>query len=101
MSRILGRLTFDMRGGPKGAKRPLERPLDGRVRHLFAPRQKRVPDECVHVLVLRPAPPLDGHSASWARQRRVASVLKTRWRTHEWLSPTGERHRVAASRRLR
>src|SRR5712691_11124712 len=26
------RLTFDMRGGPKGAKRPLERPLDGRVR---------------------------------------------------------------------
>ena len=25
-------LTFDMSGGPKGAKRPLERPLDGRVR---------------------------------------------------------------------
>ena len=24
-------LTFDMSGGPKGAKRPLERPLDGRV----------------------------------------------------------------------
>ena len=24
--------TFDMSGGPKGAKRPLERPLDGRVR---------------------------------------------------------------------
>ena len=26
------RLTFDMSGGPKGAKRPLERPLDGTVR---------------------------------------------------------------------
>ena len=26
-------LTFDMSGGPKGAKRPLERPLDGGVRH--------------------------------------------------------------------
>ena len=26
------RLTFDMSGGPKGAKRPLERPLDGGVR---------------------------------------------------------------------
>jgi hypothetical protein len=25
-------LTFDMSGGPKGAMRPLERPLDGRVR---------------------------------------------------------------------
>jgi hypothetical protein len=25
-------LTFDMSGGPKGAKRPLERPIDGRVR---------------------------------------------------------------------
>ena len=25
-------LTFDMSGGPKGAKRPLERPLDGGVR---------------------------------------------------------------------
>jgi len=25
-------LTFDMSGGAKGAKRPLERPLDGRVR---------------------------------------------------------------------
>src|SRR6185369_10265948 len=28
----LARPTFDLRGGPKGAKRPLERPLDGRVR---------------------------------------------------------------------
>src|SRR3982750_3006809 len=29
-------LTFDMSGGPRGAKRPLERPLDGRVsRHVF------------------------------------------------------------------
>ena len=27
-------LTFDMSGGPKGAKRPLERPLDGGVRCL-------------------------------------------------------------------
>ena len=27
-------LTFDMSGGPKGAKRPLERPLDGMVRCL-------------------------------------------------------------------
>jgi len=26
--------TFDMSGGAKGAKRPLERPLDGRVRRL-------------------------------------------------------------------
>jgi len=25
-------LTFDMSGGPKGAKQPLERPLDGGVR---------------------------------------------------------------------
>ncbi len=24
-------LTFDMSGGPKGAKQPLERPLDGRL----------------------------------------------------------------------
>ena len=31
--RICCALTFDMSGGPKGAKRPLERPLDGRVRH--------------------------------------------------------------------
>ena len=27
-------LTFDMSGGPKGAKRPLERPLDGGVGRL-------------------------------------------------------------------
>jgi len=32
-------LTLDMRGGPKGAKRPLERPLDGRVRQLFFLRE--------------------------------------------------------------
>ncbi len=29
---VLWGLTFDMSGRPKGAKRPLERPLDGRVR---------------------------------------------------------------------
>jgi hypothetical protein len=34
ISDVHGGLTFDMRGGPKGAKRPLERPLDGRVRPL-------------------------------------------------------------------
>ena len=28
--------TFDMSGGPKGAKRPLGRPLDGGVRRHFA-----------------------------------------------------------------
>jgi hypothetical protein len=33
--RIRG-LTFDMSGGPKGAKRPLGRPLDGGVRRLHA-----------------------------------------------------------------
>ena len=32
----MSNLTFDMSGGPKGAKRPLERPLDGRVRALAA-----------------------------------------------------------------
>src|SRR5664280_321596 len=32
--RALRRLTFDMSGGPKGAKRPLERPLDGGVRRV-------------------------------------------------------------------
>ena len=31
---LVWRLTFDMSGGPKGAKRPLERPLDGGVRCL-------------------------------------------------------------------
>ena len=31
-ARALRGLTFDMSGGPKGAKRPLERPLDGGVR---------------------------------------------------------------------
>ena len=37
-------LTFDMSGGPKGAKRPLERPLDGGVRpHRTAyPRSRRM-----------------------------------------------------------
>ena len=38
-------LTFDMSGGPKGAKRPLGRPLDGGVRpplgRLFADRTMR------------------------------------------------------------
>ena len=36
-------LTFDMSGGPKGAKRPLARPLDGEVRfHRVAyPRSRR------------------------------------------------------------
>ena len=29
-------LTFDMSGGTKGAKRPLERPLDGVVRRHFS-----------------------------------------------------------------
>jgi hypothetical protein len=29
------RLTFDMSGGAKGAKRPLGRPLDGEVRFLL------------------------------------------------------------------
>ncbi len=37
-------LTFDMSGGPKGAKRPLERPLDGRVR-----RHARGPSELAEV----------------------------------------------------
>src|SRR5664280_1439091 len=32
LRRMSGGLTFDMSGGPKGAKRPLERPLDGGVR---------------------------------------------------------------------
>jgi len=31
-SPAIRRLTFDMSGGPKGAKQPLERPLDGGVR---------------------------------------------------------------------
>ena len=31
-AKTLRGLTFDMSGGPKGAKRPLERPLDGGVR---------------------------------------------------------------------
>ena len=31
-------LTFDMSGGPKGAKRPLERPLDEGVRRLVERR---------------------------------------------------------------
>ena len=35
-------LTFDMSGGPKGAKRPLERPLDGRVRPPFLSRDRSV-----------------------------------------------------------
>ena len=36
-------LTFDMRGGPKSAKRPLERPLDGGVsRH----RKSHFPQRC-------------------------------------------------------
>ena len=34
----LWRLTFDMSGGPKGAKRPLGRPLDGGVRCLLEQR---------------------------------------------------------------
>ena len=29
-----GRLTFDVSGGTKGAKRPLERPLDERLIHI-------------------------------------------------------------------
>src|SRR5450432_4277593 len=33
-------LTFDMSGGPRGAKRPLERPLDGGVRrHVWSSRR--------------------------------------------------------------
>jgi hypothetical protein len=32
-------LTFDMSGGPKGAKRPLGRPLDGGVRFLIVSAQ--------------------------------------------------------------
>ena len=31
-TRGIGGLTFDMSGGPKGAERPLARPLDGGVR---------------------------------------------------------------------
>ena len=34
-------LTFDMSGGPKGAKRPLERPLDGGVRRHLPEHRKR------------------------------------------------------------
>ena len=43
-------LTFDMSGGPKGAKRPLERPLDGGVRRHHA-GTTRVP------VTRAPAPP--------------------------------------------
>ena len=32
MTSVFRDLTFDMSGGPKGAQRPLERPLDGGVR---------------------------------------------------------------------
>ena len=34
-------LTFDMSGGPKGARRPLERPLDG-IRRDFPPSSNGV-----------------------------------------------------------
>gem|GEM_PF-6928792 len=34
-------LTFDMSGGPKGAKRPLERPLDGGVRRRPAEEKRQ------------------------------------------------------------
>ena len=37
-ARALRGLTFDMSGGAKGAKRPLERPLDGGVRPHAVPR---------------------------------------------------------------
>ena len=40
-------LTFDMSGGPKGAKRPLERPLDGRVRPRFG-RDEAEGGNCEH-----------------------------------------------------
>ena len=40
-------LTFDMSGGPKAAKRPLERPLDGGVRrHWVSDMRPRVPHRC-------------------------------------------------------
>ena len=38
-------LTFDMSGGPKGAKRPLGRPLDGGVRRLLANARPRHCDQ--------------------------------------------------------
>ncbi len=47
-------LTFDMSGGPKGAKRPLGRPLDEGVRPLLddpAPCQRllnSLPDQASH-----------------------------------------------------
>src|SRR5664280_388161 len=36
-------LTFDMSGGPKGAKRPLERPLDGGVRSQYCTFNQKLP----------------------------------------------------------
>src|ERR1019366_8996581 len=39
---VLWGLTFDMSGGPKGAQRPLERPLDGGVRRHFTSRTQEM-----------------------------------------------------------
>src|SRR5450755_3615610 len=41
MAWLLLGLTFDMSGGPKGAKRPLERPLDGGVRPHCSQSERR------------------------------------------------------------
>jgi len=76
---VAGRdLTFDMSGGPKGAKRPLERPLDGGVRR-HGPRS----DGCLPLRATqRPKTQL--------HQRAVRLGLR---RTHERPHNRGERWR--------
>ena len=68
----LMRLTFDMSGWPKGAKRPLARPLDGRVRphsQGFASASRR-------------------HRRSACKKKRTSRTIASKQTTHRNASPT-------------
>ena len=63
-------LTFDMSGGPKGAKRPLERPLDGGVR--FLPDERTV--FATHVTIVLGSKQRRPRDRVAVRSRSVAGV---------------------------
>ena len=92
-------LTFDMSGGPKGAKRPLARPLDGGVRCLRSDC-----DECERCSCCQHLPSLRaGDFGEQTECFRVCSNLRGQGKAaarHEPLMPdatgtAGEAHRSA------
>ena len=79
-------LTFDMSGGPKGAKRPLARPLDGGVRLPRSALEERR-DRCDELLLVPgPCETLHRCQCASADVREQADICETGQTPRHWRS---------------